>query len=91
MNSQRDQMREDMRYVLNALIQKGLIKLGNFTASDDKRRYAYVLTPKGITKRASLARAFLSRKRVEYEALKKEIELVQSELGADSEQVSDKP
>lgn len=33
-----------IHYVLNALIEKGLIKLGNFTAAEGKRRYAYVLT-----------------------------------------------
>ena len=36
-----------IHYVLNALLDKGLIKLGNFSAAEDKRRYAYVLTPKG--------------------------------------------
>lgn len=34
-----------MNYVLGALVDKGLVKLGNFTAAKDKRRYAYVLTP----------------------------------------------
>ena len=63
-----------MHYVLTALIDKGLLKLGNFTASDDKRRYAYVLTPKGIARKAALTRAFLTRKMEEYEALREEIE-----------------
>lgn len=71
-----------MHYVLNALIDKGLVKLGNFTASDDKRRYAYVLTPQGITRKAALARAFLSRKTQEYEALRQEIEALQLDLDA---------
>lgn len=69
-----------VHYVLNALIDKGLLKLGNFTAAKDKRRYAYVLTPKGIARRAALTRAFLSRKMEEYEALKAEIEALNSEL-----------
>ena len=34
-------------YVLNALIERGMVKIARFRASDDKRRYAYVLTPKG--------------------------------------------
>ena len=72
-------------YVLNALIEKGLLKLGNFTAAEDKRRYAYVLTPKGIAEKAAITKRFLARKIEEYEALKSEIdELSQevSELGA---------
>jgi EPS-associated MarR family transcriptional regulator len=69
-----------MHYVLIALIDKGLLKLGNFTASDDKRRYAYVLTPKGISRRAALTKAFLARKMAEYEALREEIEALQSDL-----------
>lgn len=69
-----------MHYVLNALIKKGLVKLGNFTAAEDKRRYAYVLTPKGIARKAALTRAFLLRKMEEYEALREEIEALSSEL-----------
>ena len=70
-----------MHYVLNALIDKGLVKLGNFTAAEDKRRYAYVLTPKGIARKAALTRAFLVRKMEEYEAIREEIESLSSELG----------
>jgi EPS-associated MarR family transcriptional regulator len=69
-----------MNYVLNALVDKGLVKLGNFTAAKDKRRYAYVLTPKGIAKRAALTRSFLARKVAEYEALREEIEVLSLEL-----------
>ncbi len=72
-----------IHYVLNALIDKGLVKLGNFTAAEDKRRYAYVLTPKGIARKAALTRAFLVRKMEEYEALKEEIEALSSELEND--------
>tara|TARA_R110000850_G_scaffold264516_1_gene393618 strand:- start:753 stop:1226 length:474 start_codon:yes stop_codon:yes gene_type:complete len=72
-----------IHYMLNALIDKGLLKLGNFTAADDKRRYAYVLTPKGIVRKAALTRAFLARKVEEYEALKDEIEALSSELEFD--------
>jgi EPS-associated MarR family transcriptional regulator len=68
-----------VHYVLNALIDKGLVKLGNFTAAEDKRRYAYVLTPKGIARRAALTRAFLVRKVEEYEALREEIEAMKKE------------
>ena len=69
-----------MHYVLNALIDKGLVKLGNFTAAEDKRRYAYILTLKGISEKAAITRRFLARKIEEYEALKSEIEELQREF-----------
>lgn len=69
-----------IHYVLNALIDKGLVKLGNFSAAEDKRRYAYVLTPKGIARKAALTRAFLARKIEEYDALREEIEALQLDL-----------
>ena len=67
-------------YVLNALIDKGLVKLGNFSAAPDKRRYAYILTRKGIAEKAALTRNFLKRKMDEYEALKAEIGALQAGL-----------
>ncbi len=76
-----------MHYVLNALIDKGLVKLGNFTAAEDKRRYAYVLTPKGVSEKAAITRRFLIRKIEEYEALKAEIEVLTSEIDGDTEKL----
>lgn len=69
-----------VNYLLNALLDKGLIKLGNFTAAQDKRRYAYILTPKGIAEKAAITKHFLERKVEEYSALKAEIEALKGEL-----------
>lgn len=69
-----------IHYVLNALVEKGMLKLSNFTVAEDKRRYAYVLTPSGIAERVRLTRRFMIRKMAEYEALKAEIEEVGAEL-----------
>ncbi len=69
-----------VHYVLKALVDKGLVKFSNFSANKDKRRYAYVLTPKGLTAKASLTRRFLARKMAEYEMLKAEIEEVRGDL-----------
>ena len=69
-----------VHYLLKALIDKGFVKLGNFTRSKDKRRYAYVLTPKGISERTALTRDFLARKMAEYERLKAEIRDVREAL-----------
>ena len=70
-------------YLLSALIDKGLVKLGNFTAARDKRRYAYILTPKGIAEKAAITKRFLERKIQEFDALKTEIEVLRDEFGDD--------
>jgi len=67
-------------YLLKGFVDKGLVKIGNFTASAKKRRYVYALTPKGIALCASMAREFLERKIHEYETLKEEIETLKKEI-----------
>ena len=67
-------------YVLKALIEKGQVKVRNFRASNNKLRYAYILTPSGIEAKARLTAGFLQRKYSEYEALKAEIEALEAEL-----------
>lgn len=71
-----------MHYVLNALIEKGLVKLGNFSSAEDKRRYAYVLTPNGILEKSAMTRRFIVRKKREYEDLKAEIEALKDEISS---------
>ena len=77
-----------MHYVLSALVDRGLVKLGNFTAAPDRRRYAYVLTPQGLSEKARLTHAFLRRKRAEYEALRDEIAALSAELDEAREEVA---
>ena len=57
-----------------ALKSKGLIKIDSFKKNPNKINYVYVLTPKGISKKANMAVSFLKRKATEYEEIKKEIE-----------------
>ncbi len=66
-------------YCMRALLDKGLIKMQNFRSSESKLGYAYLLTPAGIAAKAELTRDFLKIKMREYEALKREIEQLQSE------------
>ena len=70
-------------YCVTALVEKGFIKLKNFTQSKTKAKYIYELTPRGIRAKAALTVSFLERKRNEYEDLKVEIERLESELGVD--------
>ena len=53
--------------------KKGLIKISNFSKSENKIKYIYVLTPKGITEKSKITLRFLREKMREYEELKKEI------------------
>lgn len=70
-------------YCLTALIEKGFVKLENFSKNPRKGQYAYVLTPRGIREKAVLTVAFLERKLEEYEALKSEIAALEYEAGAE--------
>ena len=67
-------------YCVTALIEKGFVKLKNFTQSKTKANYIYELTPRGIRAKAELTVSFLERKRHEYEDLKVEIERLECEL-----------
>ena len=61
-------------YVVRALIDKGWVKLSNFQRSNDKKGYAYLLTPSGMAEKAKLTKHFLIRKQAEYLQLKQELE-----------------
>ena len=68
-------------YVLAALIEKGFVKLGNFSRNPKKGQYAYLLTPRGLREKTILTQGFIERKRAEYEDLRTEIEALERELG----------
>ena len=67
-------------YCLKALMEKGLVKLEKFRANPDKRHYAYLLTPAGVTEKTRITLEFLRFKLAEYEALEKEIEQLRGDL-----------
>ena len=69
-----------IHYVLNALLVKGLLKIENSTTTEDKRRYAYVLTSEGMASKANLTKRFLIRKMADYDLLKAEIDEVFEDL-----------
>ena len=65
-------------YALRALVDRGMVKAQNFSKSERKLAYAYVLTPQGLAEKTKLTAHFLKRKVAEYEALKAEIESLQN-------------
>ena len=72
-----------VNYCINKLVEKGLVKLTNFSRNPNKVGYIYLLTPKGIEEKTRLTFAFLKIKMEEYEMLKEEI----SSLKQDAEQL----
>ena len=72
-----------VNYALKALMERGFVKADNFRKSGNKVAYLYVLTPRGVAEKASLATAFLGRKLEEYEVLRQEIKALKGEVGSD--------
>ncbi|MAL65535.1 MAG: MarR family EPS-associated transcriptional regulator [Candidatus Marinimicrobia bacterium] len=62
-----------LNYCLKELQKKGLIKFSNFKKSTNRKKYIYVLTPKGISYRTKLTINFMKIKMKEYDDLKKEL------------------
>ena len=69
-----------LNYCLKALMEKGLVKMRNFTHSKNKFGYVYMLTPTGIAEKAAITHRFLHRKMEEYELLKAEIDALKQDL-----------
>lgn len=63
-----------LNYIVNALIDKGLVKVENFKNSNNKTAYKYLLTPKGFQEKLELTKYFIDRKKKEYEELQNELE-----------------
>ena len=55
-----------VNYVLRSLLEKGLVKIGNFRRSSRKISYVYHLTPKGLEAKAALAGKFVMSRLREY-------------------------
>jgi EPS-associated MarR family transcriptional regulator len=70
-------------YLLTSLVEKGFVKLSNFQENPKKRKYSYLLTPKGIREKSLITSKFLSRKKLEFEALREEINSLEKSVGND--------
>jgi EPS-associated MarR family transcriptional regulator len=64
-------------FCIKTLVNQGLLKIENVRSSDNKRSYAYWLTPEGKAEKADLTGRLLRQKREEYELLKAEFDLLQ--------------
>lgn len=94
--SQRDIARElgvslgRVNYCLQALVEKGLIKVNNFRRIESRRGYLYYLTPKGMQEKARVTVRFLKVKLDEYETLKREVAQLQREAVGISEEAGER-
>ena len=70
-------------YVLRRLIDKGSVKIKNFSKNPNKRNYSYILTPAGLSEKLELTSVFLERKRKEYHALRQEIRTLEQNIKLD--------
>ena len=71
-----------INFCFQALVEKGLVKMQNFSQSANKLRYAYLLTPAGMAEKSKLTAEFLRRKVAEYEVLQAEIETLKAEMNS---------
>lgn len=88
--SQRDAARHlgislgKVNYCVRALIEKGWVKAVRFKNSRSKAAYMYVLTPRGLQRKANLTLEFLQIKMREYQLLRAEIEQMRLETRSHS-------
>jgi EPS-associated MarR family transcriptional regulator len=70
-----------VNYLLNALVEKGQVKVGSFARNGGKlNKISYLLTPEGLHRRMAMTRSYLDRKTAEYQALQSELAELRAEL-----------
>ena len=70
-----------VNFLINALIEKGFVKVENFRKSSSKSVYLYYLTPMGMEEKTRTTDLFLKKKIREHERLATEIQLLRKEMG----------
>lgn len=69
-----------INYLLNALIDKGIVEAKNFKNSRNKLAFMYLVTPEGIKMKIQLTHKFFTWKILEYEKLRQEIECFKQDI-----------
>lgn len=73
-----------INFLVKSMVNKGLIKAGNFKNAKNKIAYLYCLTPSGFEEKAKITYRFLKRKMLEYEKLEKEIRQLKEEVSREN-------
>jgi EPS-associated MarR family transcriptional regulator len=69
-----------VNYIANALLEKGFIKAGNFVNAENKKKYKYLLTEKGLDEKITITKKFIKIKKTEYEKMQRELEKYESSI-----------
>ena len=77
-----------VNFCLNALLDLGWVNALNFKNSDNRLKYAYVLTPQCIEEKANVTTRFLHHKLKEYAELEATIEDIRKELHAQQQSMA---
>lgn len=72
-----------LSYCLHALIDKGSLKMVNFSKSKNKFKYVHLFIRTGIAEKVVRATRFLKCKMAEYHARKVEADAQKAEVGED--------
>lgn len=76
-----------INFLINVLVDKGIIEIKNFKNSKNKLGYIYLLTPQGIRIKIQLIHKFFTWKIQEYEKLKREIRYFRNEISKNSQAI----
>jgi EPS-associated MarR family transcriptional regulator len=74
-----------VNYIVNSLIDRGLVKARRFKNSRNKLAYRYVLTPDGLREKVLQTRRFLRVRMLEFERLQSEIEDLRRDAATEGE------
>ena len=69
-----------INFLIKCLTEKGIINAKGFKNSKKKLAYLYIITPRGIRKKATLTENFLRIKMKEYDELRTQIEKLKLEV-----------
>lgn len=58
-----------VNYCLKSLVDIGYVKILNFQKSDNKLKYAYILTPSGLKQKTIITKKFIIKKQQEFDKL----------------------
>jgi len=72
-----------VNYCIKEFTKKGIIKVRGFRDSKNKKRYLYILTPKGMEERVKVSIRFLKSKMEEYDLIRSYIRELYNDMGAE--------
>lgn len=64
-----------VNFVLQALIERGLIKAEKFANNQNKKQYKYLLTKEGLKEKVALTEKFIEKKKKEYDMLQADLQM----------------